>query len=432
MKSGFVSKYFQCTGLNKAILAIVILIGFSSIALAQATSDKNVQDSTFTLTEDDAVSLALQNSRKLKSLDTSVAIRKNRLDSSTGVANPELRIKDISTKYFSDSFDEITIGMRWKFPGLGDLSLKKQQAKVRHREAQVDKDIAILELCRKVRKTYADIIYYQRQAEIFEERVEIEKQRIKQIEKMSNIGRRSIVYFAKSKMWLEDAKSESAKIKKRLTQAQKKLQRYTNITGKIKLVLNELPEITNEESNLVLVANENRSELGLFRERMLLAEKEYNMQRYKLIPWFSYIEADYHLEYGKADWGELMIGIELPLFNFNSGNIEATRLSIDRKQIKLDAVKEDIATDLTRALNVYKEYLLDWKTGKVNAEKIIVTVNQIITENKQHETIPVDEVIELERTVLDTKQKMAKRRHDLAHSLYDLYFSLGIRSSKEI
>ena len=416
-----------------AIVCMLLLLSSSDIALADEGSNEQISiSSSYVLTVEEAVTRALKNNRKLKSLDTSVMMRRNRLDSATGVANPELRIKDISTKYFTETFDEITIGLRWRIPGLGDISLKEQQAKVRYHEARVDKDIATLELCRKVRKTYADIIYYQTQAGLIKDRIRIEQLRIKQIEKMTNLGRRSIVYFAKSKMWLEDAISESAKISKRLMQANKKLQRLTNVSAVLQLVPDELPEVDDDEEHLLVIASNNRSELGLFRERMLLAEKEYNMQRYKLIPWFSYIEADYHLEYGKPDWGEFMIGIELPLFNFNQGNIEATRLSMDKRQIKLDAVKEDISTDLTRAFDIYREYLLDWKTGSDNARKIIVTVNTIIEENKQHETIPIDEIIELERTVLDTRQKLADRRHKLAHSLYDLYFSLGVKGYDEI
>ncbi len=416
-----------------AIVCTLWMISSNNLAMAELGDSESKTDSpSYVMTEAEAVKLALKNSRKLESLDTSIDIQQNRLDSATSVDNPELRIKHLSTKYLTDSFDELAIGLRWNVPRLGELSLRKQSAMVRYREAQVDKAVAMLVLCRKVRKTYADIIYHQALVNIIENRIRIELQRIKQIEKMANIGRRSIVYFAKAKMWLEDAKSESAKISKRLMQSHHKLQRLTGMDAALILVSEDLPQIDCDEEQLTRIANENRSELDLFRERMLLAEKEHNMQRYKLIPWFSYIEADYHLEHRKDDWGEIMVGIELPLFNFNQGNIEATRLSIDRKQIKLDAVKEDLSNDLTRTIDIYREYLLEWKTGSDNARTIITTVNQIIEENKQHETIPIDEIIELERTVLATKQKQANRQHKLAHSLYDLYFSLGVQGYEEL
>ena len=46
--------------------------------------------------------------------------------------------------------------------------------------------------------------------------------------------------------------------------------------------------------------------------------------------------------------------------------------------------------------------------------------------------VPADEVLELERAILDTEVLTAKRRREVAHSIYFLYYALGIDEPKQI
>ena len=118
------------------------------------------------LTEQQVIDLALKYSRKLQSLGTNVAIANHRLSSSGRVENPELRISEVSTRYYADEFDELRVGFRFRLPGLGELGEEKQQARVDFWDRRVEELRYRQEFIAKVRKDYADVLMYDQIAEL--------------------------------------------------------------------------------------------------------------------------------------------------------------------------------------------------------------------------------------------------------------------------
>lgn len=385
------------------------------------------------LTEQQVIDLALKYSRKLQSLGTNVAIANHRLSSSGRVENPELRISEVSTRYYADEFDELRVGFRFRLPGLGELGEEKQQARVDFWDRRVEELRYRQEFIAKVRKDYADVLMYDQIAELARKRVAKADERLRIIERLVELGNRSIVYFTKAKMWNAESKNDLGRALQNQGLARRKLARRTSIAENTPLILEELPEVTQDLDELIKLSIENRPEIKLVQQRIELAYKQRKLEGLKLIPWFNFIELSYHAEKERhEDWGEFMAGINLPLFNWNRGNIKATDLAVKKKEDESDAIKETIEDEVRSTYIIYKDLLLDWQTYKSSAEELISQVAAIINEAKQHETLMPDEVLEMEWTILDSQKLLAEKRQEVAHALSDLYVAMGIESHEQL
>ncbi len=403
--------------------------------IKQILNSKNTpqQVTLDTLTEERAIELALERSRELQSLNTNVQIANYRLDSSGKISNPVLRISDASTKYYTDEFDELRVGFRWRLPKIGELAEEKQQAQVEVWERKVTAIRFRQQLITKVRHNYATVIMHDSLVELAQKRISLEDKRINIIENMVDTGNRSIVYFTKAKIWHTEAKNDYARIVLSRNETRRKLARRTGMPVNIPLSINNLPEITQDLDQLIAIAFKNRPEIDLVQQRIQLAVKQYDLEHRKIIPWPTFFDLSYHIENDpREDWGELRLGINVPVFNLNRGNIKATDLAIKNKEGEFDAIRENIEGEVRDAYTIYIDLLLDWKNFSRDAEKLISDVKNLVEQAKKHQTLLPDEVLEMELTSIETQKILYHKRRDLAHALIDLYFALGIESSEQL
>ncbi len=431
---------------RRVVLNVILAFGLivqNTAASAQPSQDEgviseiekiNLQTSTDkALTERQVIEFALANSRRLRSLNTNVEIAKYRLNSSGRIRNPELRLSEISSRYYTDQSDELRVGLRWRIPKLGELGEEKQQARVRLSDRRVREIRYSHELIAKVRRSYASVIMYDQLEEIAQTRVMVENERIKTIENLVEFGHRSIVYFTKAKMWHAESESDYARAIQRQGLARRRLTKRAGIAEDTPLVWEELPEIEQDLDHLVMIAYENRPEIDLVQHRIELAVKQNNYERYKLIPWPNFIDISYHIEEpDRRDWAEFRIGISLPFFNWNRGNIKATNLAVKKKEDEYNAIRESIADEIRSAYAIYKDLALDLRNFKRNSDNLIFDANKVIAQAKKHETLMPDEVMEMELTILDVNKLLSEKRRDLAHALIDLYYALGIEGHENL
>lgn len=445
MKSAFSpSKNFRWQVFFNCIFSIYILTSIAMPVCAQQSSGTDsavltaepvsVPDSSATqLTERQVIELGLKYSEKLTSLNTNVAIANHRLQSSGWLRNPELRISDVSTRYYTEEFDELRAGLRFRFPQLGELGEDRQQARVDLWDRRVDKTRFRQELITKIRKDFADVLMYDDLAEIAQKRISKANERIQIIEELVKLGQRSIVYFTKAKMWQAESNNDLARALQNQRLARRKLAKRTNMADDTPIIINDLPEVTQDVEGLISLAIEKRPEIDLIYQRIELANSQKRLEYLKLIPWFNFVEFSYHAEKNRReDWGEFMTGITLPLFNWNLGNIKATNLAVQKKADESDAIKETIEEEVRSTYNIYQDLLLDWKNFKSMAEEFISLTTDIVQQAQKHETLMPDEVVEMEWTIFDTQRLLIEKRREVAHALFDLYFAIGIDGYEQL
>lgn len=412
------------------IIGSAFLIIFFTSLFAQ--SDLSSTAAT-ALTEQQVLELALKNSRRLQSLGTNVAIANYRLRSSGKMRNPELRLSEVSTRYYTEEFDELEVGLRFRFPRLGEMSEKKQAARVDLWNRKVEEIRYRQEFIARVRQDYADVLMYDQLAEIARQRVAKADERIAIIEKLVQLGQRTIVYFTKAKMWHAESKNDLARALQNQGLARRKLAKRTRMPEDTPLAQRELPEVTQELDELIKLAYEHRPEIALVQQRIELAYQQRKFEYLKLMPWFNFIEFSYHAEKKRnEDWGEFKAGINLPLFDWNIGNIKATNLAVKKKEDESDAIRESIAEEVRSAYNIYQDLLLDWKTFKASAKELIANATALVAEAKQHATLMPDEVVEMEWTIFDTQRLLAEKKRDLEHALNDLFFAIGLEEYEQL
>ncbi len=380
-----------------------------------------------------AIEKAIQNNRELALMKTRIEIGRGRLRSSDGVDNPEFRISNISTGYITDEFDELELGLRWRPPRIGEMAEKREEARLRLWERKVEADQFAIELVTRVRYTHADVLLHEELVKIEKQRLEIETKRLALVEKMKDLGRRSIVYYTKARMWLAESRSEYSREVQRRNQARRHLGRLTGIRKPVSVPKNgELPKVELSLEELQEIAYRSRPITKLLEPSLELARAQYNAERFMLIPWFSYLEVSYHMEDRDMDWGELMFGLELPLFNWNIGNIKATKKRINRKRQQSEAVSERIEDQVRIRYNRYQEAILDWELSSKDGKEVISITEELLGDAGQHKTLPADEILELKLTIADTKKLLAEKRHRLAYTLADLLSAVGVNKVEQI
>lgn len=385
------------------------------------------------VTEAELINLAIAESRKLQSLNTNVDIAQYRLNSSGWMENPELRIRNLTTRSHAEKFDELEFGLRIRLPELGELAEDRQQARVRLWEEKIDEMRYRQELVRRIRRDISDVLLYDQIAQLTEKKVTLLDERIGRIEQMIHTGDRSIVYFTKAKMIRANAKNEYARSVQNQNSARRKLVKRTNINLDTYIIQDEQPEVTADLDRLIETANRKRPRMTLAAQQIDLALKQKRFETLKVLPWINYLEVSYHREQERGlDWGEFRVGMDLPLFNWNIGNIKAMNLAVKKREARYNAILETIEEEVRSAYNLYMDTLLDWKNFKLDAQTLVMDAQKVVDQAVIHQTLRPDEVMEMELTIIETQQLLIEKERNLAHALYDLYYAVGIENYNEL
>ena len=419
------------------LLMAFVLVAVGAMAESPGPVDPPVHpeeamaESAMPLTTEEAVGLALTNSRQLQSLDTRVEIQDYRSHSTGWIDNPEIRVRSLSTRSVDESFDELEVGIRWRPPALGEAAEEQQQDQVLLWEKKVEARRARDWLASRVRRACADVIMHRELVRIAAARVDNEAKRISQIKTMVDLGRRSIVYYTKAKMMVSEARNEHTRHLQALREEERRLQRLTGASSGIDVVFEPLPEMNRDQEKLLTIAYAHRPEVPLVEARQRLAVKQHQRERRRRLPWLSFVEVSRHREQGAGDWNELMFGVELPLFGRNGGRSKATQLGIARKEAQSLAIRERIEDEVYDTFSAYDEALLAWQLARDDGQLLIEEASRVIAEASAHGTIHADEVLELERTIMDARVIIASRQRELAHAVCFLWYVLGIERPEQ-
>ena len=414
-----------------ALLAPFVAIPCSAAAAADLTGEApDVHDAPgeagLALTVEETVARGLSNNPRLGSLETEAGVRSHRVRSLDWIDNPELRVRNSTFRRRNSRVGEVEVGIRWRPPFLGEAGVRRQRKQVAWWRRETE---AVRErhwLASRVRRSCADVAMYAELVRIAAMRVENENLRISQIETMVDVGRRSIVYLTKARMAVVEARQGHLLSLNALREEERRLRRLTGISREIRVISEPLPQVPLDEGRLLQLAFANRPELRLAEEERKLALQRRNHESWRMMPQLSFLEVSRHFERFDEDWNELRFGLELPLFNRNAGNLAGLSLAVSGSELELMAVRERVADEVRETLSGYTEALLARDLTLREGEAVIEGSSQVIAEARDFPTVPADEILELERTIMDARVAIAESRRGLAHALYFLYYELGI------
>ena len=416
---------------GRSLAAVLVPFGVSLCSTA-APSEGGQDPGTaggdreeLTLTIEETVAMGLRNNPRIGLLESEADLRTYRMRSLDWMDNPEIRVRNLAARRRT-RIDEYEIGIRWRPPALGEARVRRQRREVTMWQRRAE---AIRErhwLASRVRRSCADLTMYAELARLAARRIEKESRRISQIETMVDLGRRSIVYLTKARTAVAEARQTHLRSLHALREEERRLRRLTGVSARVQLAAEPLPEIAGNEAELVALAYANRPELRLAEERHQLALDRHDFERRRLLPQLSFLEVSRHVEGDEDDWHELAFGVELPLFNRNADNLAGLSLAVSESELEAVAVRRRIADEVCEGLSDYTEALLARNLTRREGEAVIQAASLVVAQTYDHPTVPADEILELERTIMDAQVAIAEGERDLSHALYFLYYELGI------
>ena len=417
---------------GRSLAAVLVPLGVSLCSTA-APSEGGQDPGTaggdrqeLTLTIEETVAMGLRNNPRIGLLESEADLRTYRMRSLDWIDNPEIRVRNLVARRRRARIDEYEIGIRWRPPALGEARVRRQRREVTMWERRAE---AVRErhwLASRVRRSCADLAMYAELARLAARGIEKESRRISQIETMVDLGRRSIVYLTKARTAVAEARQAHLRSLHALREEERRLRRLTGVSARIQLAAEPLPEIVGNEQQLVALAYANRPELRLAEERHQLAVDRHDFESRRLLPQLSFLEVSRHVEGGEDDWHELAFGVELPLFNRNADNLAGLSLAVSDSELEAAAVRRRIADEVCEGLSDYTEALLARNLTRREGEAVIQAASLVVLRTYDHPTVPADEILELERTIMDAQVAIAEGERDLSHALYFLYYELGI------
>jgi hypothetical protein len=382
------------------------------------------------LNERDAVKKALGHSRQLDALKTEVRVLEVRAGcTSCNLRNPEVRLADISTKYFyadPSVNKQFRVGLRWHPPKLGEVGVNKQREKVKLWEKKVDEDVYRRKLVAEVRRTYAELAFIEQSRDLVAQQTALEERRNTAVQRLVGMGQKALLDQIKGRRRLIKAREEMSKLSRRYLEAKSRLRELTGEKREITAAFTEPTEPVPDLQKLHAQAVKNRRDFALTEERAKLTNLRYSEARYAQIPWFSFIEADYHHESANLDWGELRFGIDLPLFSWGSAALDSTAMAKSASSQYQEATVESIDRNVSAALGAYQEALAEWQSLKAEAESFVPGTEGLVSQARQQPSVPISDVIDLEVSTIELRQMVLEARFDLAKASIKLCEAVGV------
>lgn len=383
--------------------------------------------SVTSVTEDTVIARTLARSRKLQSLTTDVEIAEHRLASAGKPENPEIRISNVTRQSYDDDFDELRAALRVRIPDLGELTEDREKARTDLRETELEKIRYEQDLTARVRRDFADVIAADRLAELAEMKVNLLDRRIGMIENLLSTGDRSVVYYMKARSMRAEALNDLARAGQKRAAARRHLAQRTGLAADTAFQESPVPPpVPADLDEAVSVAVRNRPEVALVRQETVLARKQRDAERFRLLPQLNYIQFSYHREKTRPrDWGEVSAGFDIPLFDWNIGDIKAVNLAVRKREARIDGVFESIAEEVETAYELYRDLRLDWDNFSKAADSHSREAGDVIRTAPGYDTVRSDELLELELDIIDARRELAVKRRDLDYALSELLFAMG-------
>lgn len=404
------------------------------VAYPQFAGAGTVAATPSTFTEDEAIRLALANSRELSWLAEEIRAREMIADfAGADVNNPEVRAQDISSTYFSDNEDKkFQLGLRWQPPAYGEMGLRKQEETVALWEKKVEWQVRRAELTAEVRAAYAEAIAQHASLEIADQRVVLESRRLAVIEQMVALGQRALLDQIKARKRVSTAKNEAAKLRQLYRNNREKLAALTGVNADPAAASADPPVLDLDRDRLRELARRQRAEMTLIAQRAELASRRSRAENGKRLPWITFVEVDHHFESLDPDWQELRLGLQLPLFNWNGGNCRAAALAVARQDQDAAATAETIERELDAALDDYQLALAEWRSVQSENAAFLPRLASLIDAAHRQGTLPADEVLDLELAELEMRMLSLDAGLEATKAAVALGAAVGVENWEEL
>lgn len=375
--------------------------------------------------------LVLAGEKNLELLLQDVQIAGSRVRSAGAVDNPELRVGQLSTKDLDGTFRSLEVGARWRNPGIGEPSAKKEIAKAQEGIKQADLASYRLEASLWARRVCVQIVTLEELIEIQREKVKLAADNVSFAERMVSLGERNALDLTEARLDLFKAREKQRRLVNQLKALKTDLATAMGIDKDFRLAL--LPEkpVAGSLTEYRHTAYQNRPELREARFHYQEAQARLHLEKLKAIPWFTFVEASYRTDYDEGEqqnehWGELRFGFELPIFDQNRGGIKAEDLAGKRHFVDFQRTLDLIDLEVVRAAETYLMLLDDFKQYQQEAQPLLAKAATNLEQAESTGTLDPSKISDISKQLIGIRESIAEQRQQLAYARIDLLAAMGL------
>jgi cobalt-zinc-cadmium efflux system outer membrane protein len=189
--------------------------------------------------------------------------------------------------------------------------------------------------------------------------------------------------------------------------------------------------------HLLTLAWSHRPDLQEARWRHRRAAARLHLERAEAIPWLSFVGPAVRFDSRPASvdgagdtagrrWFEFQIGVDIPLFDRNGGNISAEKLAIEAEVARAELLTRDIQQQVTDALRRYETASTALRELERSATQELAGSDELLAGALQYGTVDPDWAFDIVRRRADAIQTLARQRLRVEQARVDLYVALGI------
>jgi outer membrane protein TolC len=333
---------------------MLLALGGFGLAGAQATGETlvNLADG---LTAQEAVALGLRQNAGLRALRKVQEVAVAGVSTARTLSNPELRMgwRDLEDTRPARRIGDFDVAVRWSPPRLGERDFKSDSALARLGEA--DAEIAAAE-----QKLAAEILFLHTKAVLLDEQIRLAEAAVALREQMVELIQNQVKMEVKSlfdqnvaELALADARSVPASYRTERLLCVTRLASDLDLPPgtEVKIQADAGPwaheprPLDTEE--LVKKAVTGRAELATASARYDEAKSLVRLRKRERYPWFSFFQVgrQFELESANDSWG-FRLGIDLPIFKWNSATLRESVASVERWQFEYEALKRKISLEV--------------------------------------------------------------------------------------
>ena len=302
----------------------------------------------------EAVHLALERNPTLVALRMGRAVAEGRVSEAKALSDPELRTGRFD---LDDDWDWVrhrnyNVAVRWSPPRIGERDLKGGWASGRVSEVEGVIAAAEQKLAAEVRLLHMNIVFLDERIKLADASVKQRWRMLDAVHSQVEAGANSVLDETVAELALADARSlaNSHRLERRIS--------MNSLAGKL-----NLPRTANldiqvdgdavafhphplDAAELIQDALVRRPELAMVSARCSQAGAMLALTKKERYPWFSFLQVNRELGgYDAHSWG-FRLGVDLPIFKWKPGMIQAPAAQKDQCELEYEAMKSRIALEV--------------------------------------------------------------------------------------
>jgi outer membrane protein, heavy metal efflux system len=389
------------------------------------------------LTADELVTVGLYLNPDLRAFRRERGIAEGELVSARLIANPEISVSTLANLPDSGSgLGSVAASLLAAIPRPGERSARIGSAQARIGSAKSQIAAQEWKLASEIRKAYFTVFAAEEQLRLADASLKLQ-QRIKAYyEQKLQLGDASRLDLNLVNIETNQALSEQQKSTARVSQARLGLKRWLGVPPTYSVKLRTTSDVLAYKpfnldlSSFEAMALDHNSELTALKHEYEQAEQELRLAYLQRIPWFRLgpgFERESSEREGTTSRLGLAFGLDLPLFNWNKGEIavrEATRDKVrDEFTAKLHAVQGDLNDALLnvqaqeRLIQLFKDSIqpaleensrlteAGFEVGELNLIELLATQEKVLRGRRDY----ADAELEYWKSVIDLESVLGVR-----------------------